>query len=142
MGLAAQEALKQPTWCRLQPEQYQLLAARAHATAPENVLFTYKTHAAGAGRPGDQQSADDVIASSAAEDLNGGERISAVTVNGTMNGTASGDNSMAAAAIAPDAVRTGRSAKGPSGGLGSGASVQSSIETVAADAVGVSSSRR
>ena len=49
MGLAAQEALKQPTWCRLSPDKFPVLEARAHATAPENLLFTYKNHVAGAG---------------------------------------------------------------------------------------------
>ena len=48
MGLAAQEALKQPTWCRLSPDKFAVLEARAHATAPENLLFTYKNHAAAA----------------------------------------------------------------------------------------------
>ena len=48
MGLAAQEALKQPTWCRLSPDKYPVLEARAHATFPENLLFTYKNPAAGA----------------------------------------------------------------------------------------------
>ena len=48
MGLAAQEALKQPTWCRLSPDKFPVLEARAHATAPENLLFTYKSQAAAA----------------------------------------------------------------------------------------------
>ena len=52
MGLAAQEALKQPTWCRLSPDKFPVLEARAHATAPENLLFTYKNHVAAAASTG------------------------------------------------------------------------------------------
>jgi hypothetical protein len=42
MGLAAQEALKQPTWCRLQPDMFDALVSHAHATYPENILFVAK----------------------------------------------------------------------------------------------------
>jgi len=52
MGLAAQEALKQPTWCRLSPDKFPVLEARAHAIAPENLLFTYKNHVAAAASAG------------------------------------------------------------------------------------------
>ena len=41
MGLAAQEALKQPTWCRLPPESFATLVQRASPKFPENILFTY-----------------------------------------------------------------------------------------------------
>ncbi len=34
IGLAAQEALKQPTWCRLHPETFPLLATHARPDAP------------------------------------------------------------------------------------------------------------
>ena len=42
MGLAAQDTLKQPTWCRLHPENFAALVQRASAKFPENLLFTYK----------------------------------------------------------------------------------------------------
>ena len=41
MGLAAQEALKQPTWCRLPPESFATLVQRASPKFPENILFTH-----------------------------------------------------------------------------------------------------
>lgn len=41
MGMAAQEALKQPTWCRLPPESFETLLQRASPKFPENILFTY-----------------------------------------------------------------------------------------------------
>jgi FkbM family methyltransferase len=39
---SAQEALQQPTWCKLRPEQFHLLVAQAHDEVPENVLLVYK----------------------------------------------------------------------------------------------------
>ena len=50
MALAAQEALRQPTWCTLPPDKHAALLARkappaAAAAAPENVLFVYKVRA-------------------------------------------------------------------------------------------------
>ena len=42
MGLAGREALKQPTWCRLQPDGWATLAARVSAGIPENLLFIAK----------------------------------------------------------------------------------------------------
>lgn len=131
MGLAAQEALKQPTWCRLQPEQFPLLAARAHATAPENVLFTYKTHAAAAAGPA--RAADEVAA------VGGSGEQSAVTaasraaaVLGTVVGPARAEQglarqgSVAEDSVAADgsgdaAIAAVRSAAAPSSGLGAGA---------------------
>jgi hypothetical protein len=39
---AAQDALQQPTWCRLRREQFGLLLEHAHDEVPENVLLVYK----------------------------------------------------------------------------------------------------
>ena len=41
MGLAAQEALKQPTWCKLFPESFATLVQRASPKFPELILFAY-----------------------------------------------------------------------------------------------------
>mmetsp|Transcript_10132 Transcript_10132/g.30353 ORF Transcript_10132/g.30353 Transcript_10132/m.30353 type:complete len:836 (-) Transcript_10132:2926-5433(-) len=42
LGLAAREALKQPTWCLLHPDGWKTLAARAPKDKPEVLLFTRK----------------------------------------------------------------------------------------------------
>ncbi|CAL8471301.1 g10843 [Coccomyxa elongata] len=42
MALAAQEALRQPTWCTLPPDKFAPLVERASRTYPENILFVYK----------------------------------------------------------------------------------------------------
>ncbi len=59
LGLAAREALKQPTWCLLHPDGWKVLAARASRARPEVLLFTRKrleqkalVAAAAASRPG------------------------------------------------------------------------------------------
>lgn len=36
---AARAALQQPTWCKLRPEQFNVLADTADASVPENVMF-------------------------------------------------------------------------------------------------------
>ena len=40
--MATQEALKQPTWCTLPPDKFEVVVERAPPRLPENVLFTYK----------------------------------------------------------------------------------------------------
>jgi hypothetical protein len=45
MALAAQEALRQPTWCTLPADKFSVLAERASHAAPENILFVYKARA-------------------------------------------------------------------------------------------------
>ena len=40
--MATQEALKQPTWCTLPPDKFEVVVARAPSKLPENILFTYK----------------------------------------------------------------------------------------------------
>ncbi len=42
MALAAQEALRQPTWCTLPPDKFAPLVERASRAYPENILFVYK----------------------------------------------------------------------------------------------------
>jgi hypothetical protein len=42
MALAAQEALRQPTWCTLPPGKFAPLVERASRTVPENILFVHK----------------------------------------------------------------------------------------------------
>jgi hypothetical protein len=42
MALAAQEALRQPTWCTLPPDKFAPLVERASRAFPENILFVYK----------------------------------------------------------------------------------------------------
>ena len=39
MSLAAQAALRQPTWCKLPPDKFPALVSRANAAVPENVLL-------------------------------------------------------------------------------------------------------
>ncbi|KAK9806068.1 hypothetical protein WJX72_000034 [[Myrmecia] bisecta] len=67
MGVAAQEALKQPTWCTLQPDKFESLVARTNPKYPENILFTYKSGPAGsaaaASAPQDSQTASAAISS-------------------------------------------------------------------------------
>ena len=50
IGLAGREALKQPTWCRLQPDGFASLAGRVPRDRPENLLFLAKPAAGGPGR--------------------------------------------------------------------------------------------
>lgn len=52
IGLAGREALKQPTWCRLQPDGFDTLAARVARGRPENLLFIAKAAPAAAGPGG------------------------------------------------------------------------------------------
>ncbi len=40
--MATQEALKQPTWCTLPPDKFEVVVERAPPKLPENILFTYK----------------------------------------------------------------------------------------------------
>ena len=40
--MATQEALKQPTWCTLPPDKFEIMVERAPPKLPENILFTYK----------------------------------------------------------------------------------------------------
>ncbi len=48
MALAAQEALRQPTWCTLPPDKFAPLVERASRAYPENILFVYKVCASAA----------------------------------------------------------------------------------------------
>ena len=64
LGLAAREALKQPTWCLLHPDGWKVLAGRAARARPEVLLFTRKrlqqkalVAAAAASRPGQRGAA-------------------------------------------------------------------------------------
>jgi len=47
----AQEALAQPTWCKLRPEQSPLLVDNAHDEVPENLVFIYRRADGGAHAP-------------------------------------------------------------------------------------------
>jgi hypothetical protein len=40
----AQKVLRQPTWCKLRPEQFNVLADAADASVPENVMFLLGQH--------------------------------------------------------------------------------------------------
>lgn len=54
MSAAAQAALRQPTWCKLPPDKFSALVARADAGVPENVLLVRRPGAlppAAAGSP-------------------------------------------------------------------------------------------
>lgn len=154
MGLAAQEALKQPTWCRLQPEEFPLLTAHAHATAPENVLFTYKTHAAvaAAGSAEPRRGAD------------GGAATGAAPVGGPSGATwwpggpAKVDSPVAARQVSADqgsaaadgskgaAIAAAHAAKAPGSGLGSDArrepGPEAALPSQKAGAATASASRR
>ena len=55
IGLAGREALKQPTWCRLQPDGFASLAGRVPRDRPENLLFLAKSAAGGGGGGGEGQ---------------------------------------------------------------------------------------
>jgi hypothetical protein len=40
----AQKVLRQPTWCKLRPEQFSVLTDAADASVPENVMFLLGQH--------------------------------------------------------------------------------------------------
>ena len=134
MGLAAQEALKQPTWCRLQLEQFPLLAARAHPTAPENVLFTYKTHAARAALGGG--------ATRGADEVSGEPNSMKGGLMGTVSATAARHSGDSGAAVVSHAAGAPRAVEGPSSGLGSKARVTPGLLKVTAGVGATSFSRR
>ncbi len=52
MSAAAQSALRQPTWCKLPPDKFSALVARAPPVTPENILLVHRPAAppAAAGR--------------------------------------------------------------------------------------------
>lgn len=59
---AARAALQQPTWCKLRPEQFSVLADNADASVPENVMFLLNQ--AAAGSPSQSSSGDSASSSS------------------------------------------------------------------------------
>ncbi|KAK9834954.1 hypothetical protein WJX84_011882 [Apatococcus fuscideae] len=50
VGYKAKDAVKQPTWCRLEPDMFCLVTQRVGPKVPENILFVYKAPASGVQR--------------------------------------------------------------------------------------------
>ena len=47
VALPGQPPIKQPTWCRLQPDKFGAVAARVRSPHPENVLLIYRPAGSG-----------------------------------------------------------------------------------------------